>query len=157
MAGSERRGFENADPDLFEGRITVVTPLEDTSRDDLSRLKSFWASLGSAVIELSPEAHDRAVAEISHVPHIVAAVLASTLSEANRSLAATGFRDTTRIAAGDPRLWSPILLSNLDEVIHSLDAFTKALGCFRKALAGRDDDALTQLLSEAKTKRDALG
>jgi prephenate dehydrogenase len=157
MAGSEQRGFEHADPNLFVRRVTVVTPLEDTPPDDLACLKDFWTSLGSTVVELSPEVHDRAVAQISHVPHVAAAALTATLSNDNRQVAATGFRDTTRIAAGDPAIWCPILLENADEIIRSLDAFGQSLAAFRQALVDRDEHALKNLLRDAKSKRDALG
>ena len=157
MAGSERQGFEHSDADLFEGRVTIVTPLEGARPDAVNRLKSFWRSLGSVVVELSPEEHDRAVAQISHVPHVAAAALTGLLGDANRGLAATGFRDTTRVASGDPELWRPILMSNRDEVVRGLDIFADGLAGFRRAIVDGDEDALKKLLQQAKSKRDALG
>jgi prephenate dehydrogenase len=156
LAGSERQGFCNADANLFEGRICVLTPCAATPANQLTRLESFWRTLGSAVIELSPEVHDRALAETSHLPHAVAAALAATLSPENRRLAATGFCDTTRIAAGDPELWSAIFLANADEVVARLDAYGENLHKLRAAIANRDATALKKLLEVAKTNRDSV-
>lgn len=156
LAGSEKQGFEHADPNLFEARVTVVTPDPTTPPDQLVRLKQFWESLGSRVVELSAEEHDRALAQTSHLPHVVAAALAATLSESNGRLAASGFRDTTRIAAGDPNLWSTILLDNAEQVVHSIDGYFDTLTEFRRALAEHDADALKKMLETAKTNRDNL-
>jgi prephenate dehydrogenase len=156
LAGSERQGHAHADADLFEGRVCVVTPDAATSPGQLARLKCFWQTLGSAVVELSPEAHDRALAETSHLPHVVAAALAATLAPENRQFAATGFRDTTRIAASDPELWSAIFLANADEVLARLDAYDQRLGDLRTAITNRDAAALKKLLQVAKTAREAL-
>ncbi len=158
LAGSEKQGFEFADADLFEGRVTVVTPTADTPPARLARLRAFWESLGSAVLELSPADHDRVLAQTSHLPHVVAAALASAIEDHNAALAATGFRDTTRIAAGDPNLWAAILLANADEISTALDSFGSRLAALADAIARRDGSALKKLLTAAKTARDrALG
>ncbi len=152
LAGSEKNGFEYADPDLFDGRVCVVTP--DESTDALSRLTVFWQSLGLCVVEMSASDHDKALARTSHVPHVVAAALASSLSESNRLLASSGFADTTRIASGDPDLWVAILLANADEVVRGIEAHCQTLDEFRESIANRDATALKKLLQLAKTKRD---
>lgn len=156
LAGSEKRGFEHADAELFEERVTVITPDDPTPAEELQRLRGFWESLGSTVLELPAEEHDRALAETSHLPHVVAAALAATLSDSNEPLAATGFRDTTRIAAGDPGLWVTILLENADEVGRSIDRYGELLADYREAIANRDADELHRLLETAKERRDKL-
>lgn len=153
LAGSEQQGFEHADADLFNGRVCVVTPDEQTPANQLSRLTAFWRLLGLNVIEMAVDDHDRALAETSHLPHVVAAALASTLSERNRSLAATGFRDTTRVAAGHPELWVPILLGNSEEVVRSIDAHSQKLEAIRDAIANHDSVTLKKLLQAAKNNR----
>ena len=160
LAGSERQGFEHADARLFENRVCVVTPVENSSRAAIERIGAFWTSLGSKVVEMSPEAHDHALAETSHLPHLVAAAMAGTLSPQNRDLAASGFRDTTRIASGDPELWAAILFGNRKQVLDSMSRYDRSLSDFRRALEDGDLVALKQLLQAAKTNReqiDALG
>ena len=156
LAGSEKAGFEFADPQLFAGRVCVLTPVPATTPAALVRLREFWSGLGATVVEMSPAEHDRALAETSHLPHLVAAALAATLSDQNRSLAATGFRDTTRIAAGDPDLWTGIMLANADELLRSFDRHRTVLDELRVALATRDAAALHGLLERARLNREAL-
>jgi prephenate dehydrogenase len=153
LAGSEKKGCEFAHPELFVERVCVVTPCDTTSNGARSRVTVFWQMLGMRVIEMTPAAHDRALAETSHLPHLIAATLAATLSPENRELAATGFRDTTRIAVGDPELWTAILLSNADEVLRSLAKFEQSAIQFRRALEARDSQRLQDLLTAAKLNR----
>ncbi len=156
LAGSEKQGFKNSDADLFDGCVCVVTPDNQTPLDQLARLTRFWRALGAVVIEMSPEDHDHTLAKTSHLPHVVAATLASMLTETERDFAASGFRDTTRIGAADPELWIGILRNNVEAVIESLDSYSDRLGEFRAALANHDANALKSLLQLAKTNRDAL-
>jgi prephenate dehydrogenase len=156
LAGSEQQGFENAAGRLFEKRICVVTPLPATPPSAVARVARFWTWLGATVVEMTPEAHDRALAETSHVPHLAAAALAATLSPGNQALAATGFRDTTRIASGDPDLWTAILLGNRDEVLSSLAHYDREIEEFRQALQQKDAEGLKYLLKVAKMQRDAI-
>jgi len=156
LAGSEKQGFEFADAQLFERRVCVVTPVESNSRQAVESIGAFWKNLGSTVVEMSPEAHDRALAETSHLPHLVAAALATTLSPENQALAATGFRDTTRIAAGDADLWAAIFLQNREQVLASLFRYETAVVPFRRALEQNDASALKLLLKAAKMRRDQI-
>jgi prephenate dehydrogenase len=157
LAGSEKRGPDHADAELFEGRWTVVTPTPRTNPDALAKVKDFWTALGSRVKEMTPGDHDLALAMTSHVPHLVAAALAGSLPGDVHDLAATGFRDTTRIAAGDPALWTAIFEHNRDAVLSALAAVQNNLDAFRKALTERDWRTLDRLLAQAKKVRDALG
>lgn len=156
LAGSEKNGFEHAEARLFEGRLCVVTPEADSSADERARLMAFWESLGMQVVEKSPAEHDRLLAATSHLPHLLAAALALLLNEENRPFAASGFRDTTRIAGSDPVLWTAILEANRQEVSRQLDAFLTVLQNFREALQQRETDRLQNLLQQAKTNRDQL-
>lgn len=156
LAGSEKQGFEHARADLFENRVCVVTPDEATPADQLARLTAFWRALGLHVLELSAEEHDRALARTSHLPHVAAAALVSQLPDDERVLTATGFRDTTRIAAGNPDLWTAILLNNVEPLREALDRYAERLADFRSALAGHDSAALKNLLAQAKRVRDSL-
>jgi len=156
LAGSEKNGFEHADADLYVGRTCVVTPDIATPPEQLLRLMRFWETLGMIVVTMTAEGHDTALARTSHLPHVVAAALAATLSPENNDLAATGFADTTRIASGDPDLWTAILLANADAVSNSLSEYTQQLDEFQVAITNRDADVLKKLLEVAKRKRDDL-
>lgn len=156
LAGSEKAGFENARADLFDGRVTVVTPCNNAASSAKITAESFWKSLGSQIVEMTPRHHDEALATTSHLPHVVAAALTSALPESDRPLTATGFRDTTRIAAGDPDLWVAILLENVAAVSTSLDRFSESFGQFQRAIENRDADELKKLLQVAKRTRDSL-
>ena len=105
---------------------------------------------------MTPGAHDDALATTSHLPHVVAAALAALLTDDQKQLAATGFRDTTRIAAGDPDLWVAILLGNAEAVESSFLQFEKSFGDFRDAIRDRDAHQLRELLEAAKVRRDSL-
>jgi cyclohexadieny/prephenate dehydrogenase len=157
LAGSEKRGPEHADADLFEGRVTVVTPGPHTDPAAVERTAAFWRALGARVRLMPPEEHDRALALTSHLPHLVAAALAGTLPDSLHELAATGFRDTTRVAAGDPALWTAIFAQNRGAVLQALQRLGDRVGEFRAALEAEDWTALTTLLTQAKKVRDALG
>ena len=113
LAGSEKRGPSHADADLFQDRLTVVTPTPQTDPGRGGADQCLLASARRAGSgRWSPEEHDRALALTSHLPHLVASALAGILPPELHDLTATGFRDTTRIAAGDPELWTAIFLQN---------------------------------------------
>ena len=159
MAGSEKTGLDAAREDLFRGACCIVTPTEATEESALDAVRRFWMALGCRVLSMSPEEHDRKVARISHLPHVMAAVttLAALRPDAGAlDCAAGGFRDTTRVAGGDPGLWTGILRENRAEVIAAL---RDALGATRELLEiveGFDEEALRLFLAEAKTLRDRL-
>jgi len=157
LAGSEKSGYEFSDPDLFADRVCVLTPVDRTSDSGFRRLNAFWNSLGSRVITMSPEAHDQAVAETSHLPHLAAAALAATLSPEHQPLAARGFRDTTRIAAGDADLWTSILMCNSASIRESLEKFARILDQYQQALKVGDAVELRRLLDLGKQVREKLG
>jgi prephenate dehydrogenase len=157
LAGSEKTGCAFARADLFNGRVVVVTPTRKTGESDQPRTAYFWSALGATVMTMSPAAHDRALAATSHLPHMIAAALARSTVAADRPLTAGGWRDCTRIAAGDAELWSQILSDNSDNVLKALDRFEKSLAAFRSGLKRGNQRRLKQLLAEAKQIRDAVG
>jgi prephenate dehydrogenase len=153
LAGSERQGFEHAKAQLFEKRVCVLTPTANTPRLAVERVSEFWQALGARTIEMTPEAHDQALACTSHLPHVVAAALAGTLTKDEFPFTASGFRDTTRIAAGDPDLWTAILLANRDGILAGLERYGETLNQFRRALEQNDPASLKDLLATAKLAR----
>ena len=157
LAGSEKKGAEHAHPDLFADRWTILTPTEKTPVSAVEDARAFWQALGARVRLMSPEDHDRALALTSHLPHLVAAALAGILPENLRELTATGFRDTTRVAGGDPEVWAPIFQHNRAAVLTTLVQLMDRLDKFRQALASNEVTTIDQLLNQGKRVRDALG
>lgn len=150
IAGSHRQGFEAADGMLFEGRLCVVTPTDSADPSLVSRAERLWQAVGMRTVRMTAADHDRSLAMTSHLPHVVASALASTLTDANRPLTGTGFRDTTRIAAGDPGLWTGILLQNAQQVIAGIEAVQQQLDEYKRALAAGDGAQVQRLLNEGR-------
>lgn len=157
LAGSEKTGAQNARADLFDGRLTVITPTVNTPAAAPERAEAFWRALGSRVQSMSPDLHDERLAMTSHLPHLAAAALAGILPEALKELTASGFRDTTRLAASDPDLWTAIFRQNGRNVAKALDVFQQRLNRFKSTLLTDDFATLQQMLTEAKKVRDDLG
>ncbi len=157
MAGSEKTGPEAALPDLFAGRLVIVTPTRRTRPDTVRDAAAFWTALGADVIAMNPEAHDEALAEVSHLPHLVAAVIAQSTPKAHLPIAASGWRDTTRIAAGDAQLWTEILLDNRPNVLKSLARFEKTLAGVRAALERGDSRSPSAVASGSQTNPRCCG
>jgi prephenate dehydrogenase len=157
LAGSEKQGSDAARADLFDNHLTILTPTERTPEAAVEGSRRFWESLGCRVRLMSPQEHDRGVAMTSHLPHLLSAVLAGMLPEALRELTASGFRDMTRLAAGDPALWSAIFSQNRVNVLDAIEALQKRLPLFAGALRTNDAKAIEQLLADAKRIRDDLG
>lgn len=156
IAGSHRQGFEAARAQLFEGRLCVLTPIPDAPSQKVSRLKRLWESVGMRTVVMTAAEHDRSLAMTSHLPHVVAAALAGTLSDENRILTGSGFRDTTRIAGGDPELWTGILLQNGPRVIDGIETIQRQLNEFRKSLAAKDPASVKHWLTEGQKRRQAI-
>ncbi len=157
LAGDHRSGAEFARGGLLEGKMVVVTPTPQTNPTTEERIGGFWSALGANVVTLAADEHDAAVAVTSHLPHAVASALAATMPKSMLPLAATGFADTTRVAAADPQLWRQIFLTNREQVLAAIDDFDHHLAALRDALAAGDEQQLEQLLAEGKQIRDALG
>ncbi len=162
MAGSEKNGIEGARADLFQGAHWILCPNAETSAESFTRLHELITSIGARVISLPREQHDEAVAVVSHVPHIVASSLMQLAShhaddqQALMRLAAGGFKDSTRIAAGSPELWCGISFDNREALIGGLSEMRQIIGAFEDALNENDRAALTALLADAADARRAL-
>ena len=157
LAGSHRRGPEAADAELFTGRVAVVTPATATPPDDVAAIGEFWSAVGATVFVMSPREHDRIVAATSHAPHVMAAAIAAATPPAALPFTAGGWRDTTRIAAGDAELWADILLDNAEPLGKALGRIATAAERILAAVEAGDRRRLITLLSRAKDVRDALG
>jgi len=162
MAGSEQSGIRAARADLFEGAAYYLTPGETTTQDELDRMLALGRALGARPDVKVAEYHDRMMAATSHLPHLVAAALASTIhrlasgqKEVGNSLG-TGFTDTTRLAEGSPEVWRDIFLSNPDNVAAALDRMIEQLQQFGAAFREMDRALFDQLLEEARRDRREL-
>jgi prephenate dehydrogenase len=159
MAGAEKSGYGFARSDLFERATVVVTPTKRGVEAATSTVSGLWRALGARVVVWDAEGHDRAVAAISHLPHVIAWALVDAVNRyepAALDLVAGGFRDTTRIAASDPTVWREILLANRDEVAVSLGAYREALADLERLIAEADPVALERYLARVKALREAV-
>ena len=154
LAGSEQRGIESARPDLFEGSVCVLTPTSLNSKKSITRLSNMWKALGAKISVLTPSKHDEVLALVSHLPHFVASSLAGVIDEKHWKFAASGLRDTTRIASGDPDLWLSISKQNKQEIIKALKCFSKEVEGTINDLEKGNDKKLLGRLTKAKTVRD---
>ena len=159
MAGSEQEGLHGADAELFEGATWVLTPTEDTDAGAYAVVRSVVSSLGADVVAIPPERHDALVALVSHVPHLVAATLMGVAAEGAEEhatllrLAAGGFRDMTRIAAGHPGIWPDICTENRAAIVAALDDLLDALGGMRAVVEAGDRQSLLIALEAARAAR----
>ena len=158
ITGREVSGVEHADASLYHGRQVILTPTERTLTAQLRRAEELWTQLGARVSSMSPESHDAAFAAVSHLPHMLAfAMLSSINAQPNANellaLAGPGFRDFTRIAASDPKMWRDILRANRDEVLAQSRLFKQALQGLEDAMQADSDQPLEDLITLASHTR----
>jgi len=154
MAGSEQKGVRFSRADLFTGATCIVTPTPATRGDVADAIEAFWESLGMRVVRRSPAAHDRAVARISHLPHMLAGLMMLLPGKNDLDVSASGFRDVTRLASGDPEMWRDILLTNRGAVLAALDRFCEDTAVLRDLIDRGDGEAIEKFLTRAKKRRD---
>lgn len=158
IAGAERSGPEAADAALYRNRTVILTPLPENAPAGVACVRDLWQACGAHVIDMDAGAHDRVLASVSHMPHLLAAaymaqVAAADDAAARLALAGTGFRDFTRIAAGSPEMWRDIFLSNRVALRAELAAVRAVLDQAERAMSDGDGDALQALLARAAQAR----
>ena len=158
ITGKEVSGVEHADADLYSGKQVILTPIERTYTAQLNKASHLWTALGCKVIQMSPQAHDAAYAAVSHLPHLIAFALMNSISGQAQgadylSLAGPGFRDFTRIAASDPKMWRDILVANREELLAQSKIFQQTLHAFEKMISHSDGDSLERLIEQASDTR----
>jgi len=161
MAGSEKTGYKNAVDYLFENAYYVLTPMPWVPETAVNRLTQIVERLGAIPIRMTPEAHDAAVAAVSHAPHVIAAALVNMIQSLDKSgylhaLAAGGFKDLTRIASSSPEIWQAIALENRDELLSVLHSFTDTLRLFLDRLENADSGNIFEFFNKAKIYRDSF-
>ena len=155
IAGSEQRGVEFASADLFEGCTCIITPI-DNHTAEVETISNLWRLLGAKITYLTPEQHDEILAFVSHLPHLVASCLINAIKKEYLVCGASGLRDTTRVASGDPELWVDIFCQNRENVIKSIDLFIAEVGRFRNDLLNKNNAKILDRLKNAKVSRDSV-
>jgi len=155
ICGSEQQGVEAGNADLYEGAVTVVTPADRSASASVERVATLWRQAGSVVKRMTAEEHDRILARTSHLPHIAAAAAALSGGD-NGLLCGSGFRDTTRVAAGSPVVWRDIISTNREQIKIALDDCLNELNELRRLLEEGDSSKIETWLERAAANRKKL-
>ena len=163
IAGTEYSGPDAGFIGLFKGRWCILTPLPETDEAAKKRLRDFWETLGSMVDEMDPEHHDKVLAIVSHLPHIIAYNIVGTADDLEAvteseviKYSASGFRDFTRLAASDPTMWRDVCLHNKDAILEMLSRFSEDLAYLQRAIRWGDGDKLFDLFTRTRTIRRSI-
>ncbi len=156
MVGSHVRGIASADPLLYEKGLTFIIQNKNISIKNQAFVKKFWQKISSKVISTSAEKHDQIVANTSHLPHMIASCLIQTLPNSLMQQVSSGFKDSTRIAAGHESIWLPIFLENKNAVSVAIRAFQKELKSFEGLLRTENSDKLKEYLQRSRQKREKI-
>ena len=153
IAGSEKMGVSNATAGLFDGKVIVITPGSIAEPTMVQKCDQFWQLTGGRTVQMSAVEHDAHLAAVSHVPHLMSALVARMLPQDAKTLVGTGWRDITRVAAGDPILWQAICQENREAILSELERLAGDLSVLQKLLHNNDSQALLQWLNEAKVAK----
>ncbi|MDI6451086.1 prephenate dehydrogenase [Anaerobaca lacustris] len=156
IAGSEQRGVEFARDDLFVDARCILTKDRGVRRDAVKALKEFWSALGCFIEMMDPAEHDRVLANVSHLPHVIAAGLVNASDPRDMRSAGKGFLDSTRIASGPANVWTDVLLANTHNLVEGIDRVLAELSAIKHALKAEDRQAIDAFLDGASKKRAAL-
>ena len=154
MAGSEKKGPTYARANMLRDATCILTPEAGTPSALTQRARELWEALGMRVISMTPRQHDRALARVSHLPHVLAGLLMLLPRDGELGVSASGLRDTTRLASGDVEMWRDILMTNRGSIVAALDAYDKSLRRLRGLVAAGDAKAIQKFLTAAKNRRD---
>ncbi|MFA6349565.1 MAG: prephenate dehydrogenase [Candidatus Omnitrophota bacterium] len=156
LAGLEKPGIANACPHIFKNTICIITPVKFSNKKSLCKITALWKALGSKVIFMTAAEHDRIAAAVSHLPHAAAFALIGSVPAKYLKFAASGLKDTTRVAASDPELWSQVFLSNKKNVLRSLGTFEKNIAKIKSAVRREDCAALISILNRSQQIREKI-
>jgi prephenate dehydrogenase len=158
IAGKEAAGIGHADAGLYNGRQVILTPLAQNAPELVQKATDVWAAIGAQVLRMTPENHDAAFAAVSHLPHMLAfayfnAVAGQPAGRDYLSLAGPGFRDFTRIAAGDPTMWRDVLMANREEILKQAQRFRHTLDAMEHVVRNGNAEALEDMIRSASEAR----
>ncbi|MCR5293996.1 MAG: prephenate dehydrogenase [Lachnospiraceae bacterium] len=162
MAGSEKTGYESSSDRLLENAYYILTPSEGTDPSRIRALSSFISGIGALPLAMPPEEHDRTVAAVSHLPHIISAALVNLVNETDgpekfmHAVAAGGFRDITRISSSSPKMWQEICLANSRDICRMVDLYIRMLNDYRERISQKESGPLLQIFSDCKEYRDSF-
>jgi len=163
LAGTEKSGPDAGFPGLFEQRWCIFTPVPGTDPAAIAKLRAFWEALGARVDEMDPEHHDKVLAIVSHLPHIIAYNIVGTADDLETvteseviKYSASGFRDFTRLAASDPTMWRDVCLHNKDAILEMLARFSEDLAYLQRAIRWGEGDKLFELFTRTRTIRRSI-
>jgi prephenate dehydrogenase len=156
LAGSEKRAIAAAEPTLFDGSTCILTPTPGTTPQAVARVRALWQAVSQRVVTMTPRRHDRLLAAVSHLPHLVAFSLMESTPTSALPLAPRSFLEATRVAKSDPDLWDDILLSNRDAVLAGMARFDARWQRFRRLLTHRNRRSLGRVLRHAQAIRQTL-
>jgi len=160
IAGSDRSGIDSANAGLFKGAKCIITPTENSDPASLEKIQRLWKAVGSEIIMLDPEAHDRIYAAVSHLPHLLAYALVNAVAEMDGSyldFSGKGFMDATRIASSSEEVWSDICFLNRENLVEALAVFRKSLDRLDQYLKAGNSDALKNEFRKARAMREHIG
>jgi len=160
IAGSDRSGIDSSSAELFEDAQCIITPTRNSDSGALKVVGDLWESLGSCIMTMEPERHDRIYAAVSHLPHLIAYAIVNTVAEVDVSyleFSGQGFKDTTRIACSSHELWRDICLLNRENLIEMISVFRKNLDALSQYLKAADSDSLEREFLKARTLREGIG
>jgi cyclohexadieny/prephenate dehydrogenase len=163
LAGTEKSGPDAGFAELFENRWCILTPPDGTDADEIAKLTRFWEACGSHVDTMDPQHHDRVLAIVSHLPHLIAYNIVGTADDLEMvtqseviKYSATGFRDFTRLAASDPEMWRDVCLNNSEAILEMLSRFSEDLASLQRAIRWRDGEALFNLFTRTRGIRKSI-
>jgi cyclohexadieny/prephenate dehydrogenase len=163
LAGTEKSGPDAGFPGLFKGRWCIFTSVPGTDEAAIKTLRGFWETLGSRVDEMDPEHHDKVLAIVSHLPHLIAYNIVGTADDLETvteseviKYSASGFRDFTRLAASDPTMWRDVCLHNRDAILEMLSRFSEDLASLQRAIRWGDGDKIFELFTRTRAIRRSI-
>ncbi|MGM4982535.1 prephenate/arogenate dehydrogenase family protein [Rhizobiales bacterium] len=163
LAGTEKSGPDAGFAGLFEGRWCIFTPIPGTDEAAIRKLRHFWETLGSRVDEMDPEHHDKVLAIVSHLPHLIAYNIVGTADDLETvteseviKYSASGFRDFTRLAASDPTMWRDVCLHNRDAILEMLSRFSEDLASLQRAIRWGEGDKIFELFTRTRAIRRSI-
>ncbi|HTN43110.1 MAG TPA: prephenate dehydrogenase/arogenate dehydrogenase family protein [Nitrospiria bacterium] len=162
IAGRERSGIEAASANLFTGALCILTPTDRTSPEAFKKVQRFWEAIGVRTVSMDPDTHDRILAVVSHLPHLIAYALVNTALELQSksgdllSYSAGGFRDFTRVASSSPEMWRDICMANRENLLAVIEAYEKTLDRFKRLLVEGHAEGLQREFERARTAKEKL-
>lgn len=160
IAGRETSGVESASANLFSNALCILTPTERTDPKAVAAVKQFWGAIGARTVSMDPDAHDRVLAIVSHLPHLVAYALVNTVLDLESkcgdllSYSGGGFRDFTRVAASSPEMWCDICLFNRENLLSVIEAYEKILDRLKRLMVEGNAEGLRREFERAKTVKE---